>query len=159
MSAVTSFFLPTGVQNVLISSMLCYILDSVVFGEVVYIYSCHETVERWLFFGNTFWEMYPTVFYYPVQFRASIHPPWAVLKQPKSPLLKNEWGFSHHDWVIPSILIPSCHVSVWTLPYDKLNKKWFLDQVLHFYLILQIICLWWVFSHLRFTCLHICSFS
>lgn len=49
MPAVTSSFLPTGVQNLLMSSMLCYILDPMVFGEVVYIYFCHETVERWLF--------------------------------------------------------------------------------------------------------------
>lgn len=74
-------------------------------------------------------------------------------------MIKNEWGCSHHDWVFPSILIPSCLISVWTPPHDKLNKKWFLDQLLHLYLKLQIICPWWVFSHPRFTCLHVCSFS
>lgn len=74
---------------------------------------------------------------------------WAALKQPKLPLIQNEWGFSHHDWLIPSIWIP-CHRSFSPLPHDKLNKKAFLDDSLYFYPLLQIICAWGVFSHPHF---------
>lgn len=106
--------LPTGGQNSLIApplNMLLYMWGSASFGEVIPTYVSHDTVNYECFTSglNILGNLTSCDCYRSVQFSANPHPHWEALKQPKSLLLKNEWGFSHHYRVFPSILIPCCH--------------------------------------------------
>lgn len=106
--------LPRGGQNSPIAhplQMLRYMWGSVSFGEVIPASVSHDTVNYECFTSglNILGNLTNCDCYHSVQFSANPHPHWEALKQPKSLLLKNEWGFSHHYRVFLSILIPCCH--------------------------------------------------
>lgn len=103
-----------GGQNSLIApplKMLRYMWGSVLFGKVIPTYLSHDSVNYEHFTSrlNISGNLTNCDCYHSVQFSANPHPHWEALKQPKSLLLKNEWGFSHHYRVFLSILIPCCH--------------------------------------------------
>lgn len=91
--------------------ILRYMWGSVSLWEVIPAYVSHDAVNYECFTSglNILGNLTNCDCYQSVQFSANPHPHWEALKQPKSLLLKNEWGFSHHYRVFPSILILCCH--------------------------------------------------